>query len=69
MFCLMQGYTGAVLNSLEKNHGENVVKRQTQDFLNMGHIIYVDSFFSSVSLFGYFREHGTTMAVGTVIAS
>lgn len=69
VFCLMQGYTGAVLNSLEKNHGENVVKRQTQDFLNMGHIIYVDSFFSSVSLFGYFREHGTTMAVGTVIAS
>ena len=30
--CQMQAYTGAGLSGSEKNHGENVVKRLTQDF-------------------------------------
>ncbi|KAK7095512.1 hypothetical protein V1264_006908 [Littorina saxatilis] len=65
--CRMQVYTGAGPNGPEKNHGENVVKRLTQDFLGKGHTIYMDSFFSSVALYEYLRQNNT-MAVGTVIS-
>lgn len=65
--CRMQVYTGAGPNGPEKNHGENVVKRLTEDFLGQGHIIYMDSFFTSVALFEYLRANNT-MAVGTVRA-
>ncbi|KAK7115112.1 hypothetical protein V1264_001046 [Littorina saxatilis] len=65
--CRMQIYTGAGTNGPEKNHGENVVKRLVADFLHKGHVIYMDSFFSSVALYDYLRDNDT-MAVGTVIA-
>ena len=63
----MEIYTGAGANGPERNHGENVSKRLAHDFLHVGHVIYMDSFFSSVSLFEYLRANDT-MAVGTVAA-
>ena len=64
--CRMQIYTRAGQHGPEKNHGENVVQCLTEDFLGKGHVIYMDSFFSSVALFEYLREHDT-MTVGMVI--
>ena len=43
------------------------MRRLSLDFLGNGHVIYMDSFFSSVALFEHLREHDT-LAVGTVIA-
>ncbi|KAK7499303.1 hypothetical protein BaRGS_00009563 [Batillaria attramentaria] len=63
--CKMQVYTGAGPDGREKDHGPNVIKRLSQDFLGKGHTIYMDSFFSSPALFHHLHERDT-MAVGTV---
>ena len=59
-------YTGKEGNAREVDHGPNVVKVLTEDYLNTGHTLYTDSFFTSSELVTYMQDRGTSY-VGTVL--
>ncbi|KAK7474945.1 hypothetical protein BaRGS_00033832 [Batillaria attramentaria] len=54
--CKLQVYTGASAEGREKDHGPNIIKRLSLDFLGRGHVIYMDSHFSSPDLFEHLRK-------------
>ena len=58
-------YTGADRGNPETNHGPNVVKELMEPYLGKGHTVFTDSFFTTVPLFEFLKEHDT-LACGTV---
>nr|CAH7724533.1 unnamed protein product [Callosobruchus chinensis] len=56
------------LESQNDSHATSVVKQLLQDYLGKGHILYIDNFYSSVSLAEYLLSEKTGM-VGTLRAN
>nr|CAH7748743.1 unnamed protein product [Callosobruchus chinensis] len=62
-------YVGkGTLESQNDSHATSVVKQLLQDYLGKGHILYIDNFYSSVSLAEYLLSEKTRM-VGTLRAN
>ncbi|KAL8620837.1 hypothetical protein ACOMHN_033234 [Nucella lapillus] len=62
----MKMYTGKEGNKREVDHGPNVVKTLTEQYLNKGHTIFTDSFFTSADLVTHMQDRGTSY-VGTAL--
>ena len=56
----MKMYTGKEGNQREVDHGPNVVKVLTSEYLNQGHTVYTDSFFTSAELVNHLNDHRTS---------
>ena len=59
-------YTGANTTGPEVGHGQQVVRRLMEDYLGVGHTVYMDSFFSACGLFEALLQE-TTSACGTIV--
>lgn len=77
LYCLCESDSGYVLNmklytgkeadgQRQTDHGPKVVKHLTEGYLEKGHTIFTDSFFSTAELAHLLKEKGTSF-VGTVL--
>ena len=63
--CNFQIYTGKEGNNVEKGLASRVVKDLMENYLGLGHHVYVDNFYTSPQLFKDLLEAGT-LACGTI---